>query len=76
MLQVGHPACQHDLSGNGLNLCFGQHTGYGLNQETLKEGELKTWIRLESDEIVGDVTLNATYNQDLYTATPNDRTYV
>ncbi|RDW87073.1 metallophosphoesterase family protein [Aspergillus mulundensis] len=74
--------------GNGLNLCFGQHSGYGgygswirgsrqllLSEEALGRGELDTWIRLESGDVVGSVSLNGTYGEDLYPATPNDMTH-
>lgn len=76
------------VQGNGLNICFGQHTGYGgygnwergsrqilVNQETLKDLEIDTWIRLESGNVVGSVSLNATYGQDSYPATPDTLTY-
>lgn len=75
--------------GNGLNLCFGQHTGYGgygnwirgarqirVDRETLKsKWEVDSWIRLESGSVVGSVSLNSTYGHDKYPATPNDKTY-
>lgn len=77
------------VQGNGVNLCFGQHTGYGGNgnwirgsrqilvtQSKLKDLELDTWVRLEDGDIVGSVSLNATYNHDSYPATPNDKTYI
>ncbi|KAL2814281.1 Metallo-dependent phosphatase-like protein [Aspergillus granulosus] len=77
------------IKGNGVNLCFGQHTGYGgygnwirgarqvlVEEKALKRGELDTWIRLESGDVVGAVSLNATYGEDLYPATPNDKTYL
>lgn len=77
------------VKGNGINLCFGQHTGYGgygnwirgarqvrVSRDTLKnKWEADTWIRLESGGVVGSVSLNATYGQDNYPATPNDETY-
>lgn len=78
------------VAGNGVNLCFGQHSGYGgygnwirgsrqvrISRDDLKDKkwEAKTWIRLESGDIVGNVNLNATYGQDWYPATPNDMTY-
>ncbi|KAK3485537.1 Metallo-dependent phosphatase-like protein [Neurospora hispaniola] len=75
--------------GRGIDLCFGQHTGYGgygswirgsrqivVDQEGLKEFAIRTHIRLENGEIVGAVTLNATYGQDRYPATPNDKTHL
>ncbi|CAG9947427.1 unnamed protein product [Clonostachys rosea f. rosea IK726] len=73
----------------GVNLCFGQHTGYGgagdwirgarqilITQSKLKNLELDTWIRLESGGVVGSVSLNSTYNKDFYPATPNQKTYI
>ncbi|KAK8035534.1 Metallo-dependent phosphatase-like protein [Apiospora rasikravindrae] len=69
------------VAGNGLHVCFGQHTGYGgygswergsrqilVTQAQLKEEEksVDTWIRLESGNVVGRVSLNATYGQDRY----------
>ncbi|KAL4733576.1 Metallo-dependent phosphatase-like protein [Aspergillus similis] len=77
------------IKGNGVNLCFGQHSGYGgygnwirgarqvlVEEKKLKRRELSTWIRLESGDVVGAVSLNATYGEDLYPATPNDKTYL
>ncbi|KFA80795.1 hypothetical protein S40288_04780 [Stachybotrys chartarum IBT 40288] len=71
-------------AGNGVNLCFGQHSGYGgcgnwirgarevvVTREQLARLEVDTYMRLENGEVVGAVTLNATYNQDWYEATPN-----
>ncbi|KAL4911730.1 Metallo-dependent phosphatase-like protein [Aspergillus aurantiobrunneus] len=76
------------INGNGLNLCFGQHSGYGgygswirgsrqvlVSEATLDAGELDTWIRLESGDVVGSVSLNASYGKDWYPATPNDMTH-
>ncbi|KAJ5647184.1 hypothetical protein N7490_003556 [Penicillium lividum] len=67
-----------NLSGNGLNMCYGRHTGYGgygnavrggrqilLTQETLAD-EVETWIRLEDGTISAHVTLNGTYGDDQY----------
>ncbi|KAF4457260.1 hypothetical protein F53441_824 [Fusarium austroafricanum] len=78
-----------DLTGNGINLCYGQHTGYGgygdwirggrqiiVTQEGLKNFEIDSHIRLESDEIVGSVSLNSTYNKDAYKATPEQKTFL
>ncbi|KAF4122834.1 hypothetical protein GMORB2_7141 [Geosmithia morbida] len=75
------------VDGNGLNLCFGQHSGYGgygswirgarqvlVTRDALEHRSVDTWIRLESGDSVGAVSLNATYNQDRYPATPNDKT--
>ncbi|POR35588.1 Putative inactive purple acid phosphatase 16 [Tolypocladium paradoxum] len=77
------------VRGNGINLCFGQHSGYGgygnwirgarqvrVSREVLKKRwEAETWIRLESGAVVGSVNLNATYGKDVYPATPNDMTF-
>lgn len=73
--------------GRGLDLCFGQHSGYGgygrwirgarqvvVSLEGLAERVVETYIRLESGETVGAVSLNSTYGQDWYPATPNDKT--
>lgn len=75
----GYPV-QPEVEG-GLNICFGRRTGYGgagdwergsrvllLEKEKLAKGELDTWIRLESGQVVASVALNATYGQDLYPA--------
>lgn len=72
------------VKGNGVNLCFGQHTGYGgygswirgsrqvlVSEEKLKKKVVDSWIRLESGGIVGSVSLNATYGEDMYPATPD-----
>jgi hypothetical protein len=76
------------VAGSGVNLCFGQHSGYGgygnwirgarqvlVSLSKLKELAVDTWIRLESGAVVGSVTLNATYGEDVYPATPDDMTY-
>jgi hypothetical protein len=76
------------VQGNGINLCFGQHSGYGgygnwirgarqvlVTESQIKNLEVDTWIRLESGAVVGSVSLNATYGQDSYPATPDDKTY-
>ncbi|RYP11885.1 hypothetical protein DL767_011288 [Monosporascus sp. MG133] len=76
------------VAGNGVNLCFGQHTGYGgygnwergarqvlVTKEQLRACEVDSWIRLESGNIVGSVSLNATYGQDRYPATNNTFTH-
>lgn len=64
---------------DGLNLCYGQRSGFGgagdavrgarqllLHQDKISNGELETWIRLETGEVVGEISLNDTYGQDLY----------
>lgn len=78
-----------ELEGNGINLCYGQHTGYGgygdwirggrqivVTQEGLKKNEVDSHIRLESKEVVGKISLNSTYNTDSYEATPNQKTFL
>jgi hypothetical protein len=72
---------------NGVNLCFGQHTGYGgygnwergarqvlVNRDKVKEFAVDSWIRLEGGAVVGRVGLNATYGRDAYPETPNTMT--
>ncbi|KAF3384318.1 putative inactive purple acid phosphatase 16 [Penicillium rolfsii] len=67
-----------DLTGNGINMCYGRHTGYGgygdaprggrqilLDQKSMKK-EIETWIRLEDGTTSAAVTLNSTYGQDQY----------
>lgn len=76
-----------EITGNGVNLCFGQHSGYGgygtwirgsrqvvVSQALLKDSILDTYIRLESGDVVGSVRLNSTYGRDWYPSTPNDHT--
>jgi hypothetical protein len=76
------------VRGGGVSLCFGQHSGYGgygnwirgarqiiVDQDRVRDFEIDTYIRLESGAAVGSVTLNSTYNEDVYPATPNDMTY-
>jgi len=75
------------VKGNGINLCFGQHTGYGgygswtrgsrqvfVTEAMLEDLEIDTWIRLETKEVVGRVALNSTYNRDVYPVTPDTHT--
>ncbi|KAF2093563.1 Metallo-dependent phosphatase [Rhizodiscina lignyota] len=70
-----------DFAGNGLNLCFGRHTGYGgygtwtrgsrqvvLDQKLLAKKAVESWVRLEDGTVSGRVTLNATYGTDEYPA--------
>ncbi|KAK4187681.1 putative inactive purple acid phosphatase 16 [Podospora australis] len=76
-----------NIKGNEVNLCFGQHSGYGgygnwirgarqvvVSLDGLQEGEADTYIRLEDGRVVGRVGLNETYGRDLYEATPDDKT--
>ncbi|KAF3065213.1 putative inactive purple acid phosphatase 16 [Daldinia childiae] len=73
---------------NDVNLCFSQHSGYGgygnwergarqvlATKSKLARFEVDTWIRLESGNVVGSVSLNSTYGKDLYPATNNSKTY-
>ncbi|KAH7033587.1 Metallo-dependent phosphatase-like protein [Microdochium trichocladiopsis] len=73
---------------NGVNLCFGQHTGYGgygswergarqilVSRDQLALLEMDSWIRLESGNVVGSVSLNATYGEDEYPATKSTMTH-
>lgn len=70
------------LAGNGLDLCFGRHTGYGgygswtrgsrqvqVSLDTLGSA-IETWTRLEDGNVTGAVTLNATFGTDAYPAVP------
>ena len=68
-------------NGNGINLCFDRHTGYGgysewarggrqivIEEAKLGEDVLETWVRLEDGSVSGRVTLNTTYGTDRYPA--------
>ncbi|CAG8013118.1 unnamed protein product [Penicillium nalgiovense] len=67
-----------NMTGNGVSMCYGRHTGYGgygewarggrqiLLDERLRGDDIRTWIRMEDGSISGDVHLNATYGQDQY----------
>jgi hypothetical protein len=76
------------VTGNGLDLCFGRHSGYGgygnwmrgsrqilLNQATLGK-TTETWVRLEDSSVSGQVTLNATYGTNSYPAVEDLDTYL
>ena len=76
------------VTGNGINLCFGQHSGYGgygtwirgsrqvlVTESMLRDMEVETWIRLENRNVVGSVRLNSTYGKDSYPATRNTQTH-
>ncbi|OCL12249.1 Metallo-dependent phosphatase [Glonium stellatum] len=69
-----------NITGNGMALCFGRHTGYGgygswtrgsrqifLDEDSLGKS-VETWIRLEDRSISGAVMLNNTYGLDEYPA--------
>jgi hypothetical protein len=72
-----------DLAGNGIDMCYTRHTGYGgygdwprggrqilLDQQTL-ESDIHTWVRLENGTISGNVHLNASYGHDRYLPVEN-----
>ncbi|KGO68523.1 hypothetical protein PITC_071480 [Penicillium italicum] len=73
----------HDLTGNGINMCYGRHTGYGGYGDLVRGGrqillhesnladDTETWIRLEDGSAQARVTLNTTYGQDPYHAVTN-----
>lgn len=73
------------LTGNGLDLCFSRHTGYGgygswtrgSRQVLVRLGDLgtstETWTRLEDGTTIGFISLNSTFGRDGYTAV--DYTY-
>ncbi|KAK4550022.1 hypothetical protein LTR36_002989 [Oleoguttula mirabilis] len=76
-----------NLTGNGLDLCFGRHTGYGgygswtrgsrqilVTEKLLKKRTVETWVRLETGETSGRVTLNGTYGRDYYPAVADTNT--
>lgn len=77
------------VAGSGVNLCFGQRSGYGgyghwirgsrqvrVSRDKLRSlAEAETWIRLENGGLVGHVTLNASYGEDWYPATTDEMTY-
>ncbi|KAH0592905.1 hypothetical protein MHUMG1_09358 [Metarhizium humberi] len=80
-----------DVVGNGLSLCYGQHSGYGgygdwirgarqivVRRDELADLAVETYVRLESGAVVGAVTLNSTFNSDgeRYPPTPNQFTYM
>jgi len=67
--------------GNGINMCYGRHTGYGgygdwprgarsilLNQSDLTNG-VRTWVRLDDGSVYDQITLNSSYGRDNYSAT-------
>lgn len=78
-----------NLTANGLNLRYGQHTGYGGygnwirgGREIIVRGDqsknltVETHIHLENGKTVGTVVLNSTFNEDWYPATPNEKTHL
>ncbi|KAM3450638.1 hypothetical protein MY3296_005909 [Beauveria thailandica] len=78
-----------EAKGNGINLCYGQHTGYGgygdwirgsreifVSLDKLRDLVIDSHIRTERGQVIGAVSLNATYGNDSYPASPNDKTYL
>ncbi|EJP70870.1 calcineurin-like phosphoesterase [Beauveria bassiana ARSEF 2860] len=77
------------IAGAGLHLCYGQHTDYGgygywvrgerqivATRKGLRNGTLDTHTMLETGEVVGKVTLNSTFNDDVYDTVPNVKTFM
>ncbi|KAI1437277.1 Metallo-dependent phosphatase [Xylaria sp. CBS 124048] len=73
---------------NNVTLCFSQHTGYGgygnwvrgsrqvrVSRDGLANLEADTWMRLETGDTVGRVSLNSTYGRDEYPKTNNTMTF-
>lgn len=73
------------LVGNGVDLCFSRHTGYGgygswtrgsrqvkvsLGEDSEDTVGIETWTRLEDGSVTGQVTLNATFGEDEYPEVP------
>ncbi|OAR01880.1 hypothetical protein LLEC1_05825 [Akanthomyces lecanii] len=78
-----------EAKGNGINLCYGQHTGYGgygdlirgsreilVSLDKLKDLVIDSHIRTEWGYVINPISLNATYGEDLYPVSPNDKTYL
>lgn len=76
-----------NVTGSGLNLCFGQRSGYagygtwirGSRQIMVSRNQLgilavDTWIRTEKATMIGAITLNSTYGSDQYAESPDDHT--
>ncbi|KAJ5481101.1 hypothetical protein N7539_006995 [Penicillium diatomitis] len=67
-----------NLTGNGLNMCYGRRTGYGGYGDVARGGRqillhekhmakaIDTWVRLEDGSVSSAITLNATYGEDQY----------
>ncbi|KAH9909586.1 Metallo-dependent phosphatase [Xylariomycetidae sp. FL2044] len=81
------PAPPPPLQRRGIDLCFGQHSGYGgygnwergsrqvrVTRAGLARSDVDSWVRLESGSVVGSVSLNATYGLDRYPQTKNTMT--
>lgn len=70
----------------GLHMCYGQRSGYGgygnwirgsrqivLSRERVRSMTADTHIRLETGDVVGAVTLNSTFNNDVYAKVPDKK---
>ncbi|KAJ4419471.1 hypothetical protein N0V82_004916 [Gnomoniopsis sp. IMI 355080] len=70
------------LKGNGIDLCFGRHTGYGgygswtrgsrqirVSLDTIGNST-ETWTRFEDGTVAGRVMLNSTFGSDGYPTVP------
>lgn len=76
-----------NMTGDGLNLCFGRHSGYGgygcwtrgarqilVAENTMPSQGVETWIRLEDESISGRIMLNSTFGSDKYPSVPTTYT--
>ncbi|KAF1831167.1 Metallo-dependent phosphatase [Decorospora gaudefroyi] len=74
-------------NGNGLNICFNRHSGYGgygdftrgarqivVAEDMPGEYVVDTWIRLETGQISAQVSLNSTFGTDRYPAVDKSKT--
>ncbi|EMD59624.1 hypothetical protein COCSADRAFT_101145 [Bipolaris sorokiniana ND90Pr] len=74
-------------NGNGLNICFNRHSGYGgysywtrgarqiiVDEDMLGNNIVDTWIRLENGKVSGRVTLNNTFGTDQYSVADISKT--
>jgi hypothetical protein len=74
-------------NGNGLNICFNRHSGYGgytdwtrgarqivVKEDMLNEKVIDTWIRMENGKISGQVSLNSTFGTDQYPVVGKSKT--
>ncbi|RYN33919.1 hypothetical protein AA0112_g5728 [Alternaria arborescens] len=74
-------------NGNGLNICFNRHSGYGgytdwtrgarqivVKEDMLDARVVDTWIRMENGKISGQGSLNATFGADQYPMVDKSKT--
>ncbi|ERT01437.1 uncharacterized protein SPSK_07365 [Sporothrix schenckii 1099-18] len=52
-----------------------RQAGLAASSRTNHRPAVDTWIRLETGDVVGNVSLNATYGRDVYPSTPNTHTH-